>query len=85
MAASFALDPENLAGVEGSQMNFGTERKRKWKDIWGAGQSVSGIHEELPAAELIARLHREYLEARRKLGGASPLVNPNWAKLAQAA
>jgi nitronate monooxygenase len=73
------LDPDNSA------MNFAQGRNKKWKDIWGAGQSVSGINEVLPAGELVARLHREYLEARRKLGGASPLVNPNWARLAQAA
>lgn len=76
------LDPENLETSDKSAMNFAQGRNKKWKDIWGAGQSVSGINAVLPAAELVGRLHREYLEARRKLGSASPLVNPNWADAA---
>ena len=79
------LDPDNLETSDSSAMNFASDRKKKWKDIWGAGQSVSGIHAVLPAGELVARLHREYLEARRRLGGVSPMVNLNWARLAQAA
>lgn len=79
------LDPDNLETSDKSAMSFAQGRNKKWKDIWGAGQSVSGIHEVVPAADLVARLHREYLEARRRLGGASPLVNPNWAALAEAA
>jgi nitronate monooxygenase len=78
------LDPDNLAGIEGSQMNFGTDRKRKWKDIWGAGQSVSGVKQVMPAATLVDRLHAEYLEARRALGAGSPLVNPAWGRRAAA-
>lgn len=76
------LDPDNLETSDKSAMSFASGRNKKWKDIWGAGQSVSGIDAVLPTAELVSRLHREYLEARRKLGGASPLVNPNWAKAA---
>ncbi|MBX9595566.1 MAG: nitronate monooxygenase, partial [Roseomonas sp.] len=79
------LDPDNLETSDSSAMSFAQGRNKKWKDIWGAGQSVSGINAVLPAGELVARLHAEYLEARRKLAGASPLVNPNWARLAQAA
>lgn len=78
------LDPENLGGQEASQMNFGTDRKRKWKDIWGAGQSVSGVKQVMPAAALVDRLHAEYLEARRVLGAGSPLVNPDWGRRAAA-
>jgi len=79
------LDPDNLESSDKSAMNFASDRKKKWKDIWGAGQSVSGIDAVVPAGDLVARLHGEYLAARRALGGASPLVNPNWARLAQAA
>ncbi|MBR0670636.1 NAD(P)H-dependent flavin oxidoreductase [Neoroseomonas soli] len=74
------LDPEDLRGQEASQMNFGTERKRKWKDIWGAGQSVSGVKQVTPTAVLVDRLHAEYLEARRALGAGSPLVDPGWGR-----
>jgi nitronate monooxygenase len=79
------LDPDNLETSDKSAMSFAQGRNKKWKDIWGAGQSVSGINAVLPARDLVTRLHGEYLEARRKLGGASPLVNPNWTRLAEAA
>lgn len=78
------LDPDNLGGQEASQMNFGTERKRKWKDIWGAGQSVSGVGQVLPAATLVDRLDAEYAAARQALGAGSPLVNPSWGRRAAA-
>lgn len=78
------LDPDNLAGVEGSTMNFGTDRKRKWKDIWGAGQSVSGLKEVVPAAALIDRLAAEYAAARARINAGSPLVNPAWGRRAAA-
>jgi nitronate monooxygenase len=79
------MDPDNLEQSDSSAMSFASDRKKKWKDIWGAGQSVSNIDAILPAGELVARLHAEYLAARAALGGASPLVNPAWTRLAQAA
>jgi nitronate monooxygenase len=78
------LDPDNLAGIEGSTMNFGTDRKRKWKDIWGAGQSVSGVKEVVPAAVLIDRLASEYAAARQRIGAGSPMVNAGWGRRAAA-
>lgn len=78
------LDPDNLAGIEGSQMNFGTDRKRKWKDIWGAGQSVSGLKEVVPAAALIDRLAAEYAAARQRINAGSPLMNQGWGRRAAA-
>ncbi len=78
------LDPDNLGGVEGSQMNFGTDRKRKWKDIWGAGQSVSGVQGVVPAAALIDRLAGEYHAARARIGAGSALVNAGWGRRAAA-
>ena len=61
------LDPNNLPIGDASQMNFGEGRVRAWKDIWGAGQGVGGIHAVLPAADLVARLTREYQEARKRI------------------
>ncbi|MFB9970945.1 hypothetical protein ACFFMP_13460 [Pseudoroseomonas cervicalis] len=60
-------------------MDFGSDRKKRWKEIWGAGQSVSGIDAVRPAADLVGKLHAEYWAARRALGAASPLLNPAWA------
>ncbi|XAH22344.1 nitronate monooxygenase family protein [Xylophilus sp. GW821-FHT01B05] len=61
------LDPENLPESDPSKMNFGGDAKKAWKDIWGCGQGIGAINEVLPAAELIARLRREYAEARSRL------------------
>ena len=60
------LDPDNLPTSDPSQMSFGTERKRRWKDIWGSGQGIGGVGAVLPAGELVARLRREYHETRAK-------------------
>jgi nitronate monooxygenase len=65
--AKAGLDPDNLPQSDPSKMNFGSGGVKAWKDIWGAGQSVSAVHDVLPAAELIARLQREYREAKRRL------------------
>ncbi|HYF08429.1 MAG TPA: nitronate monooxygenase family protein [Acetobacteraceae bacterium] len=79
------LDPDNLPTSDPSTMNFGSDRKRRWKDIWGAGQSVGGIPAVVPAAELVERLAAEYAAARAVLGAASPLVNPRWGAARAAA
>ncbi len=63
------LDPDNLAQSDPTKMNFGGEgsKAKAWKDIWGAGQGVGAVHEVLPTADLVARLKREYDEAKRGL------------------
>jgi len=61
------LDPDNLPVSDPSKMSFagGEGSKAKaWKDIWGAGQGVAAVSEVVPAAQLIARLKREYEAAR---------------------
>src|SRR5690606_37651715 len=65
------LDPDNLPESDPSKMNFagGSSKAKAWKDIWGAGQGVGGVHEVVPAAELVARLKRDYEEAKRSLCG----------------
>ena len=61
------LDPEHLAESDASAMNFGGEMKKAWKDIWGCGQGIGVVDRVLPAAELVARLGREYAAARQRL------------------
>lgn len=64
------LDPDNLPVSDASKMNFASgegSKAKAWKDIWGAGQGVGAVHEIVPAADLIARLKREYDEAKRAL------------------
>lgn len=61
------LDPDNLPESDPSKMNFGGDARKAWKDIWGCGQGIGSISEVTSAAELIARLRREYQEARQRL------------------
>ncbi len=61
------LDPDNLPESDPSKMNFGGDAKKAWKDIWGCGQGIGSITEVVPAAELVARLAREYQTARARL------------------
>ena len=61
------LDPENLPESDPSKMNFGGDAKKAWKDIWGCGQGIGAVKKVVPTAELVARLKREYQEARTRL------------------
>lgn len=61
------LDPERLPTSDPGKMDFGPDKKRAWKDIWGAGQGIGVIDRVVPAAELIDRLAREYRAARERL------------------
>jgi nitronate monooxygenase len=67
--AAAGLDPDNLAPVDKSSMNFGSGRTKAWKDIWGAGQGVGNIDDIPPVRELVARLKREYESARERVLG----------------
>ena len=61
------LDPENLPVSDPSAMNFGGERSRAWKDIWGSGQGIGAVEAVVPAAALVERLASEYAAARNAL------------------
>lgn len=65
------LDPDNLPArgkIDISKDINAAERDRpdakRWKDIWSAGHSVSGVADVPTVAELIERTRREYLENR---------------------
>ena len=67
------LDPRTLpprVSMEEAAKNFGgmSERggPRRYKDIWSAGHSVSGVERIQSAAELVERTLAEYLEARER-------------------
>jgi len=63
------MDPTALPEGDLKTMNFGTDAAPKaWKEIWGCGQGIGAVKAILPAAELIARLRREYDGARARLG-----------------
>lgn len=64
------MDPDNLPASDPTTMNFGggDSAKKAWKDIWGCGQGIGGVKAVVPAAEMVARLRREYEAARERLG-----------------
>lgn len=65
------LDPGDLPQSDASTMNFGsgsTSKAKAWRDIWGAGQGVGLMHDVPHVAEVVARLKREYDDARERIG-----------------
>ncbi len=66
------LDPDNLAASDPSAMNFGSNRVKPWKDVWGCGQGIGAVGAVEPVADMVARLSREYAAARARL--ATPRV-----------
>jgi nitronate monooxygenase len=65
------LDPANLPTSDPSKMSFGSggaSAAKAWRDIWGSGQGIGSIKEVQTTADLVARLSREYEEARASLG-----------------
>jgi nitronate monooxygenase len=68
--AQAGLDPDKLPEVDKSKMNFGTASDAKfkaWKDIWSAGQSVSGIHDVETVQRLVDGMAAEYEAARARI------------------
>jgi len=43
----------------------GVQRPARWKDIWSAGHSVSGVSDVPTVAELVDRLESEFIKASR--------------------
>jgi len=65
--AHAGLDPDHLPEADKTKMNFGTggnSAAKAWRDIWSAGQSVSGVHDIEAVDALVARMEREYATAR---------------------
>jgi nitronate monooxygenase len=72
--AAAGLDPDNLpvrGAIDISKDINASERDKpdakRWKDIWSAGHSVSGVADIPSVAELIARTADEYAAARRSV------------------
>ena len=61
------MDPDNLEVSDPSKMNFGGDKSKAWKDIWGCGQGIGAITKVQSTADYVAQLKREYQEARSKL------------------
>ncbi len=68
--ARSGLDPDKLPESGKAKANFGGGGEaefKAWKDIWSAGQSVSGIHEVQTVQALVDRMANEYETARAAL------------------
>jgi nitronate monooxygenase len=63
------LDPDRLPAADKTKMNFaeGSHEFKAWRDIWSAGQSVSGVREVSPVSALVERMAAEYEAARARL------------------
>ena len=61
------MDPDNLPVSDASAMNFGGDKTKAWKDIWGCGQGIGAINKVQSTAAFVAQLKREYLDARARL------------------
>ncbi len=71
--ARAGLDPDKLPEADKTKMNFGTggnTELKAWRDIWSAGQSVSGIHDIETVEALVDGMARDYEAARARINGA---------------
>jgi nitronate monooxygenase len=71
------MDPDHLPESDPSKMNFGGgdgSKSKAWKDIWGCGQGIGAVKSVLPAAELVARLQREFAAAQARVAARTALM-----------
>lgn len=61
------MDPDNLPVSDPSKMNFGGDKTKAWKDIWGCGQGIGAVDKVVSAGELVDRLAGEYEAAKHKV------------------
>ncbi|MEX0344537.1 MAG: NAD(P)H-dependent flavin oxidoreductase [Rhizobiaceae bacterium] len=61
------MDPDNLPVSDPSKMNFGGDKTKAWKDIWGCGQGIGAVDKVVSAGELVDRLAVEYEAAKQKV------------------
>jgi nitronate monooxygenase len=68
--ARAGLDPDQLPEGDKAKMNFGSggaSEFKAWRDIWSAGQSVSGIHDVETVQALIDGMAENYEAALQNL------------------
>ena len=61
------MDPDNLPVSDPSKMNFGGDKSKAWKDIWGCGQGIGAVDKVQSTADYVAQLRREYEAAKARL------------------
>jgi nitronate monooxygenase len=68
--ARTGLNPDDLPAADKAKMNFGSgagSELKAWRDIWSAGQGVSGIHDVASVSGIVDRMLGEYRAARARL------------------
>ena len=48
-------------------MDFGGDKSKAWKDIWGCGQGIGAVTSIQTTANYVAQLKQEYAAARTRL------------------
>jgi nitronate monooxygenase len=61
------MDPAQLAEGNPAAMDFSDDKTKAWKDIWGCGQGIGAVTSIDSTAALVARLRREYAEAKARI------------------
>jgi len=61
------MNPDKLPASDPSKMNFGGDKSKAWKHIWGCGQGIGAVSDVVSTATLVDRLAAEYEAAKRKL------------------
>ncbi|MEL7446569.1 MAG: nitronate monooxygenase family protein [Pseudomonadota bacterium] len=80
------LDPDDLPTSDPSKMNFGSggnTKAKAWKDIWGSGQGVGAVKSVGTVEDMVARMEREYHEAKAALLAKTDYAS--WQTMAEAA
>ncbi|MEL6751974.1 MAG: nitronate monooxygenase family protein [Pseudomonadota bacterium] len=62
------MDPDNLPESDPSAMDFGDNKAKAWKDVWGSGQGIGAVKDVVPTRDLVGRMIGEYDEAQGRLG-----------------
>lgn len=58
------IDPDNTGQGTGFDLSSSQKQIKAWRDIWSAGHGVGSVKKRQPAADIIAQLRAEYIEAR---------------------
>jgi nitronate monooxygenase len=61
------MDPDNLPVSDPSKMDFGGDKSKAWKDIWGCGQGIGAITKIQSTADYVAQLRREFAAAKARI------------------
>ncbi len=60
------MDPDNMSAGTGVNLASSQDQIKAWRDVWSAGHGVGSVTQIAPAAEIIARLRKEYDAASQR-------------------